>query len=98
MRSTHYLPVWYGEEQDCWGRYVKGLAQAGPQAALEETQTAQPVALGTHRSWRGREKQHQGSQYRVKQVGLDHVRGQETLTSTGEWIHCPLVREAPREV
>lgn len=53
---TCWLPVWYGEGQDCWGRCGMGLAQAEPRLVLEETRTAQPVARGTHHNWRGGER------------------------------------------
>lgn len=55
LRGTCWLPVWYGEEQDCLGHYGRGQAQAEPQFALGEIQTAQPVALEIHHSWKGRE-------------------------------------------
>lgn len=53
---TSQSPVWCGEGQGCWGHYGTGLAQAARRAAPAGTQTAQPAALGTHRSWRGRKR------------------------------------------
>lgn len=69
------LPVGYGEGQDCWGHYGRGLAQAEPQAALQETQTAQPVALGTHHSWRSRERPRQEQSVLASPWGLGTSEG-----------------------
>lgn len=52
-----------------------GLAQAEPQLVLEETQTAQPVARGTHHNWRGGERPY-GEQSLLSQlIGPQSKRG-----------------------
>ena len=75
-----------------------GLAQAEPRLVLEETQTAQPVARGTHHNWRGGEAIWRAVGTKSADRASEQERGWEALTSTGEWIHCPLALAAPRAV
>lgn len=63
-----------------------GRAQAALPVVPEETQIAQLLALETHHNWR--EEATWGQLAQSQAWALGQARGGDSLTSTGEQIHC----------
>ena len=63
-----------------------GPAQAVLPVVPEETQIAQLLALETHHNWREEATWRQLAQGLARALG--QARGGNSLTSTGEQIHC----------